>query len=710
MDSGFRPNDGGEFGEREDEPQQTIDQRDFAMLGAPRHALPLLIGLALGLAGAVAAALPANAVVVPMPLSRAPAGAAVAAPVTDDKGSAAFQKGLDVLVGGDAQAAYNLAMGLPSDLERRTLEWAAIYYGRGTIDYHNVENFAHDAPSFAPESLFRARIEQSLINANPSDADIINYLGGAMPNSVKGDLMLASAYARHGEAERGRRIVTTIWDNYALSEADEKLVLANAASMLSPADHWARTVHLLMTDRASSVSRMLPLLTPAEQSLAKAGIAVIHNEDNAHKLIENVDPSLRKSAVFYFLAAENARLTGQYERALADLNAPSGELPDAAQWWYERRSLIRQLLLEGNAKLAYAAADTYTHGPEGRLVEARFHAGWIALCFLGKPAEARPHFEKMLTISTLPDSITQANYWLGRTELALGNADAAKAAFGRAARYGTTYYGLLARTALGEKPVQLRSLPPWQGSEAAFNGNELVKAVKLLAANGQGEMAAPLLRTYASHLKDGGELLLAARLAQAIDAHYLAIEIADMADKRGTPLDLFDYPMDPLPPGIKLADVDKAAVYAVARQESRFRIDAVSSSGARGLMQLMPATAKEVAHHLGVKYSRQRLTSDARYNALLGSSYLARQLAQFDGSLALAAASYNAGASNAAKWVQAFGDPRASNVDPVVWVELIPFEQTRQYVKRVMSNYLIYRARMGADPISMEQALRKISS
>lgn len=680
------------------------------MLRAPRHALPLLISLALGLAGALSAALPVHAVVVPMPLSRAPAGTAAPAPATDDKGSAAFQKALDVLDGGDAQAAYNLAMGLPSDLERRTVQWAAIYYGSGAVDYHNVERFAHDAPDFASESLFRSRIEQSLVNANPSDADIINYLGGAMPNSVKGDLMLASAYARHGETERGRRIVTTIWDNYALSEADEKLVLANAASMLGPADHWARTVHLLMTDRASSVDRMLPLLTRAEQSLAKAGIAVIHNDSNAHQLIENVDPSLRKSPVFYFLAAENARLTGDYERALADLNAASGPLPDAPQWWYERRSLIRQLLLEGNAKLAYAAASSYTHGPEGRLVEAHFHAGWIALCFLGKPGDAKPQFEKMLALSTLPDSVTQGNYWLGRAELALGNTAAAKIAFGRAARYGTTYYGLLARTALGEKPVQFRALPPWQGSEAAFDGSELVQAVKLLAANGQGEKAAPLLRSFASHLKDGGELLLSARLAQAIDAHYLAIEIADMADQRGSPLDLFDYPMDPLPAGIKLADVDKAAVYAVARQESRFRIDAVSSAGARGLMQLMPATAKEVAHRIGVKYSRQRLTTDARYNALIGSSYLARQLAQFDGSLALAAASYNAGASNAAKWVQAFGDPRASNVDPVVWVELIPMQETRQYVKRVMSNYLIYRARLGADPISMEQALRKIPS
>jgi soluble lytic murein transglycosylase len=367
------------------------------------------------------------------------------------------------------------------------------------------------------------------------------------------------------------------------------------------------------------------------------------------------------------------------------------------------------LLLKGDAKLAYQAAATYTSGPEGRLVEARFHAGWIALAFLNEPKLAKPQFEKMLTLSTLPDSITQGNYWLGRTLLALNDHEGAVAAFTKAARYGTSYYGLLSRGALGRKGAELRPMPAWQGAQAAFDTVDVVRAVKLLAANGQGELAVPLLRRYASHIKDGAKLLLAARLAQTIDAHYLAIEIADMADQRGAPLDLFNYPMDPLPSTMKLADVDKAAIYAIARQESKFRVDAVSRSGARGLMQLMPATARETAKRMGLPYNADRLLTDGSYNALLGSTYLAGQLRHFDGSLALAAAGYNAGAGNAAKWVAAFGDPRADNVDPVVWVELIPIEETRRYVQRVLSNYVIYRARLGSE-VTMEQALRRIPS
>jgi len=624
------------------------------------------------------------------------------------QGSAAFRHAVATLAGGDQVGAYAEASALPDPLERRTIQWAAIYYGNGKIDYHLVERFAADAPEFASDALYQSRLEQSLVTSNPSDADVIRYLGSDTPGSVKGDVMLAAAYERAGDHERARKLAHQVWAGNVLDPDSEKLVLSNIGGLLTRDDHWARTVHLLMLDRASSASRMLGKLSPAQKSLAAAGVAVIGNAKNAKALLAKVDPSLKKSALYYFVAAQYARLNSNFSTALADLNAAKGPLPDAAEWWYERRALIRAMLLDGDAKLAYRAASTYTSGPEGRLVEARFHSGWIALSFLGDAKSAKPQFEKMLTLSTLPDTVSQGNYWLGRTLLTLGDKEGANAAFSKAAKYGTAYYGLLSRGMLGEKIVELRPMPSWQGAQAAFDAREIVRAIRLLSANGQGALAVPLLRNFSNALKDGPELLLAARLAQSIGAHYLAITIADRADQRGTPLDLFNYPMDALPSSMKLADIDKAAVYAIARQESKFQIDAVSRSGARGLMQLMPATAKEMAGKMGLAYSSARLTSDGPYNALIGSAYLAGQLKQFDGSLALAAAGYNAGAGNAAKWVAAFGDPRATNVDPVVWVELIPFEETRRYVQRVLANYVIYKARLGDHQVTMDEALRRI--
>lgn len=627
-------------------------------------------------------------------------------PTPDTKGSTGFRAALDLL-SEDPAGAYQAARALPDAVERRAVQWAAIYFNPGKIDYHTVQRFAADAPDFASSTIYRTRIEQALIKEEPGDKDVIAALGGATPNTIDGQIMLAAAYLSDGQKERATRIARSIWIDNFLTQEQEKIVLDKLGSLLDRDAHWARAMHLMMHDRAQGSERLLDFLSAAQKSLVVARAAVSRNDADAKKLLDSVDPSMQSNPVFIFSRAQRARQFELWQSAIDWLGKAPAELPDAAEWWYERRTLVRQLLNVGQPKLAYEAAAGYTKGPDGRVVEAQFHAGWIALSFLNDAAAAKRHFTAQKALATLPDTITQANYWLARANLKLGDEAAAKAAYETAARYGTVYYGQLARAELGHKGVDMRPLPGWQDSESLFNGNQLVRAIRLLAANGKRNLAIPLLQHYGDGLKSGGELLLAARLAQEIGAHNVAILIAETADKLGVPLDLFSFPKDGLPADAQLA-ADRAAVYAIARQESRFQIDAISSAGARGLMQLMPGTAKEVAGKVGVDYSPNRLVSDAAYNALLGSTYLNTQLERYDGSLVLAAAAYNAGPGNANKWIAAYGDPRADNVDPVIWVELIPFQETRKYVQRVLGNYLVYRERLGDGGLTLQQALRTI--
>ncbi|KFC71109.1 Lytic transglycosylase catalytic precursor [Devosia sp. LC5] len=630
-----------------------------------------------------------------------------ATPALNTKGSVAFRAALDLLSGDDAAGAYQAARTLPDALERRTVQWAAIYFSPGKVDYHSVQRFAADAPDFAASSIYRTRIEQALVKAEPADAEVIAALGGAVPNTIEAQVMLASAYLAEGQKDRATRLAHSIWIDNFLTPEQEKTVLDKLGSLLDRDTHWARAEHLMMHDRARASERLLEFLSPAQKSLVVARAAVSRNDADAKKQLDSVDPSMHSNPVFIFSRAQRARQFELWQSAVDWLNKAPEELPDAAEWWYERRALIRQLLNAGQPKLAYQVASGYTKGPDGRVVEAQFHAGWIALSFLDDAAAAKQHFTAQKALSTLPDTVSQANYWLARADTKLGDAAGAKAAYEAAARYGNVYYGQLARAELGHKGVEIRPLPHWQDSESLFNANPIVRAVRLLAANGRQSMAVPLLRHYGEGLKTGGELLLAARLAQEIGAHNVAILIADAADKLGVPLDLFSFPKDGLPADARLA-ADRAAVYAIARQESMFQLDAISSSGARGLMQLMPGTAKEVAGKVGVDYSASRLISDAAYNALLGSTYLGTQLERYDGSLVLAAAAYNAGPGNANKWIAAYGDPRAENVDPVIWVELIPFQETRKYVQRVLGNYLVYRERLGDGGLTLQEALRTI--
>lgn len=621
--------------------------------------------------------------------------------------SAEFRAALQLLAEGDRAAAYDVAKTLADAAERHAIQWAAIYFGDGDIGSASVKAFAKAAPDFDTAGVFKTRIEQSLLRADVGDKTLIAELGGSMPNTISAQIALAQAYVADGQKARATRIARAIWAENFLDKATETRVLGKLGSLLDNEAHWARAMHLMMHDRATGVVRLLKFLTPAQKSLALARNAVSRDAKNAKKLLDDVDPSMHDNPVYLFSRAQRARQFELWDQAISYFDKINGSVADADQVWYERRTLTRQLLALGEVKRAYRAADGYRDGPEGRQVEAHFHAGWIALSFLKDAKAAEPHFAAMVTHSTLPDSVTQASYWLGRARMELGDTEGAKAAWHAAAKFGSVYYGQLARSALGQKSFELRDMPATEPVEAAFEQRELVRAVRLLADNGHTEMAIPLLGNFAEGLTDGGELVLTARLAQALGAHNVAISIADAAEKRGVPMDLFNFPKDGLP-ATKLASIDHAAVYAITRQESRFQIDAISSSGARGLMQLMPATAKETAGKLGVAYSKAKLTTDAEYNALLGSTYLKAQLERFDGSLLLAAAAYNAGGGNANKWIKAYGDPRSEAIDPVVWVELIPVQETRTYVKRVLGNYLVYRARLGADDLSIESALRKI--
>lgn len=623
-------------------------------------------------------------------------------------GSIAFRKAANLLEDGQYAEAYAMARGLQHPVERRAIQWAAIYFGKGEVDYQSVARFAEDAPHFASASLYKTRLEQALIKGNPGANEVISLLGGEMPNTVEGQIALAASYVKTGQADRGMRIVQYIWTNNKLDPELENVILGMFGGRLTREDHWQRAVMLLMHDRATGTERIMNYLSPAQQSLAVARIAVSRKASNAAALIDRVDPAYRDHPLLWFARGQWARDNGMLTQAVDRLNSASGALPESELWWYERRDIARKLLAVGDARTAYKAAAGYTDGPEGRVVDASFHAGWIALRFLKDPNTAVTHFRKQASLSTLPTSITQSNYWLGRAYEAAGNSGAAREAYSKAAQFGQVYYGQLAREKLGMSEVGLRPLPDWQHREVAFEARETVQAVRLFVANKHAEFAEPLLRHTAYQLTDGGELLLAARLAQEFEAHNLAILIADIADGRGSALDLFAFPKDGLPTHYKIADVDRAAVYAVARQESHFDRDAISHAGARGLMQLMPATARETAGKLGLGYSASRLTSDPAYNALLGSTYLAQQLDRYDGSLVLAAAAYNAGAGNVNKWLRANGDPRSSSVDVVDWIEQIPFTETRHYVQKVLGNYQVYRTRMGDGTLRISSYLHRI--
>jgi soluble lytic murein transglycosylase len=623
----------------------------------------------------------------------------------DLPGTADFVAALDDLLAGRAAAAFTAASELPDRSERLAVQWAAIHYHPTSIAPDAIESFFAEAGSFLDPHHLNRSLERSLLAGEPASSDYLRHFETVEPSMLDNRIALALAL-RGSDMERATALARDIWTGTILSTEQEAELGGAFEAALTAEEHWQRATMLMMHDHIRAAERLESHFDDAQIGLIAARAATARGEPDGKDLLDTVDARLHEHPVYLFTRVQRAHAAGLLEEAVRWLEQSPADVPEAGEWWIVRDEISRAALADGDVHLAYRAIAGFEVGPAGRLVDAQFTAGWLALNFLDDADAAQRHFALMAQHATLPDSITKANFWLARAEIARDAFDAADAAYAVAAEYGTVYYGQLARSALGLDQVPAPAeLPDLTEASEAFAARDTVRAIRLLARHDARGMAAQLLRNWTQDLETASDLVLAALLAQDIGAHNVAIAVADRAAGLGWTYDTLRFPSTVLPAGTRLA-ANPAAVFAVIKQESLFQLDAVSHAGARGLMQLMPGTARETATRLGLDYVRDRLTRDPQYNVLLGSTYLSDQLERYDGSLLLAAAAYNAGPGNANRWIRAFGDPRAANVDPILWVELIPFEETKTYVRRVMGNYLVYRRHLDQDATDIASVMR----
>jgi soluble lytic murein transglycosylase len=379
---------------------------------------------------------------------------------------------------------------------------------------------------------------------------------------------------------------------------------------------------------------------------------------------------------------------------LRSINPDSADLAAPDVWWDFRRSEVRRALLQDHPRTAYAIAKA--HGPLGgeNLSEAEFMAGWIALRFVHDPLLAVRHFEAS-RVAGFSRTEARAAYWLGRVKLEVGAPKEAQRYFAEAASRFYTYYGGLARQAVQRSNVCEFRAPaaPSPREIEAFVNEDAFRGVMIAK---QLDME-PVLNAYildlARQLRDPVQMTLVLELAQRVTGPHVAVRAAKIALLRGFPVEAYAFPAL-LPKYSETGDnakLEPALLNALTRQESEFYTGTVSPVGARGLMQLMPQTARQVAAAAKMKYELSRLVSDPSYNVTLGSVFLAQLVSAYRGSYVLTLAAYNAGPGRVAEWIKAFGDPRDKNVDPVDWVERIPFTETRQYVQKILESVQLYR-------------------
>jgi soluble lytic murein transglycosylase len=609
---------------------------------------------------------------------------------------------------GDWLGARGLASQGRDGAGRLLVEWRYLLDKNSGASFDEINAFLKANPDWPNRDTLYSRAEAAL-DLNMTPAQVIAWFGSRAPVSGMGKIRLGEALIASGQTTKGRDLIRDAWINSSFEPPQELAIVQKDGAMLSADADRQRLNNLLWRDDTASARRQISRVSNEAQQIGQARLTLRSSPAAGQKMAANLPGDLSSDPDLLFDRARASRRAGdngQAEslllRALTNGNAAKAH---PAKLWAETNIVVREALKDGNYRTAYQLLDRTDLNPGDEFSECEFMAGWVALRFLKEPKTAAPHFQKLEAGVSRPISLARAHYWEGRTYEAQGNAADAWQQYRLAAKAPNTFYGQVALARIDATPtLHIADMAVDASSaKAEFEQDDLAHAMKVLADLGQ----VSLLRTFALHDQElHPDARRTATLAQAmVDLGYreVTVRVAKQASYNGILYLPFTHPVIPVPayhgPG---SGPEPALVLGLIRQETEFDPAAVSAPGARGIMQIMPAGARHDATLAGVPYRPNDLLSDVTYNMQLGMAEFGSYLSDWNGSLILSMAAYNAGPNNARKWVANNGDPRSPATDPIDWIEQIPFSETRNYVMRVLENTQIYRNRLAGHDLPLK--------
>jgi soluble lytic murein transglycosylase len=591
--------------------------------------------------------------------------------------------------------ARNLAAGTRDSLASKIYYWMLFSKRDNVQDYHVLTRFIRQNPDWPGIPGLKVKAERAM-PADLGSAEVMAWYADYAPSTADGVDRYAEALIESGRSVEAKKFLADWWATTTLSRDDQKMIFRKYGNYLDRAAHLRRFDAMLLRGEYVNSRALAGVLGAGYSELAEARIALAEDAGNVDTLLVRVPRQLQKDAGLQFERLRWRRKNDMDVAAMEILNNPPpiGQISNPKDWWKERHIIIRRLLERHMNESAYILAAR--HGTlEGlEYAEAEWLAGWLALRFMHKPTKAYEHFQAMYKSVETPVSKARGAYWAGRAASALGDKALALKWYKDAAQYQTVFYGQLAGKALGVDYALPHAAPPNLGSAdlQAFKSNELVQAARIFRRAGQNRDATRFLKAFVEGDESAKAYRYAAETAAEMGSLSDAVRISKDATAKGLFLTAQSYPV--ITDKLGGVTLEWALVHAIIRQESMFDYDAESSAGALGLMQLMPATARETAGKMGIAHQANWLTSNPNHNIRLGSAYLQSLIDRYKGSYPMAMAAYNAGPGRIGGWVEDYGDPRTGKIDMVDWIELIPIYETRNYVQRVMENLHVYRLRL----------------
>ena len=605
--------------------------------------------------------------------------------------------------------ASKKAVKAKSALPAKLIRWMKIVDPKRDVSFQEIAAFISHNSDWPRQSVLQRRAEEAMTDSIPAES-ILKWFAGRQPISANGHIMLAAALTNLGRTQEAEEQIRKSWKNVNFGRDQQRQFYRRYKKHLTYQDHLDRLDRLLWEGRYYPARRMLGYVKKDWKYLAEARLTLRRMRGGVDRAIAKVPEKFKKHPGLLFERMRWRRIKGRDSGAQELLFQAPSIAPYPHVWWKQRAVMARRAVRQGHYSEAYRIVSNHGLEKGAHFADAEWLSGWIKLRFLAEPAKALTHFTRLYDSVKYPISKARGAYWIARALQDLGRKEDSQTWFETAATYPTAYYGQLASERLGKRSqfqVNLKAQPNRQ-ERIVFDQSELVDVVKLLQRMGERDHMRSFIYQLNTMSTTAGWRTLVAELSVNAGRPDLAVYIGKKALREGHGVIDATYPL--LDPKIMRKTPEAALVHGVVRQESAFYEKAKSHAGARGLMQLMPRTAYSLAKQKNYNYTRKKLTTSPKMNVWLGSEYLDDLLKKFEGSYVLTLASYNAGPHRARQWIKEFGDPRTDDPDYVIdWVEQIPFDETRNYVQRVLENVQVYRHRLKTSKttLSLEEDLKR---
>jgi soluble lytic murein transglycosylase len=594
-------------------------------------------------------------------------------------------------------------------IARQLLQWRYALDRTSGAKFTEIDAVMKFAGSWPQKGALQARAEAAIIpdTVTPpalTPAQIITWFDGRTPNSSIGRIRLGEALVTTGQTAKGGPLIARGWAEGSFDDATEAAILNHDAASLTPESDKTRLGNLLWRGEATAARRQMSRVDAATAAIARARILLSGGTKGAKAALAAVSTSNDPDLLFdWAKALRTEHQDGEAHAMLLRATPATLVREHAARWWAEVNIEARDALRSGDTKEALALAGHAGFSSGDQYVEQQFLAGFITLRVAKDPAGALPYFQRLSDGVSRPISKSRADYWLGRTYEALGDNANAIAHYRLAATHPETFYGQLAQARTQTAPLlHVVSSDVTAAPRSEIENDPLMPQIRVLADLGQSNDLRQFVEADAQVYSAPRHLKALMQSLTEWGYPEIALRLAKEASYAGAIMLDFTHPLIALPAYKATgAGPDPALVLGLIRQETEFDPYAVSNAGARGLMQMMPEAARKAAKIAGLPYRPGELLTDQDYNIELGMIEAAGHVAYWNGSLLLAAAGYNAGDTNARRWVAAFGDPRNGAADPVDFIEQIPFGETRNYVQRVLENTEVYRARLAGKDVPL---------